>query len=179
MESWSSIIQASAAVATTFLTFFIIFYAKKTIDYARVTIEEGKKNRRKDWIEKRLETVYSPLCEMIREAKVGNKSQDGRKLAKDAFLNVDEEDDYVFDEMQIEQIRELVERFGHCMEIGHQSICEHLLAGRDNDPILPVYRSTAFPMIRVASYRFEQYAEDIRTRQLDLRKELEDLTRTD
>ena len=37
--------------------------------YAYVTIEEGKKDRRKDTIERMLENLYSPLYEILRRAR--------------------------------------------------------------------------------------------------------------
>jgi len=100
MESWSSIIQAGAAIATAFLTLFIVLYAKRTIDYAKATIEEGKKNRRKDSIERMLESLYSPFYEILRKAKFDPRRYKWKDNA-DEYLVFDSEYKEIYDRLAI------------------------------------------------------------------------------
>lgn len=98
LNTWSSAIQAGAAVATVVATIFIIHYAQ-------VTIEEGKKNRRKDMIEKQLEKVYSPLYEILRRAR--------HEKERDLIRKILPPTDYVLEEREFIKAREVLEDFGH------------------------------------------------------------------
>ena len=74
--------------------------------YAYVTIKEGKKNRRKDTIEKMLENLYSPLYEILRRARFEN---DERSQARSKIAGFD----WVVHRSELDQMREMMERFGH------------------------------------------------------------------
>jgi len=72
------------------LTAGLVYYAKKTIDYAKATIEEGKKDRRKDAIENKLEKIYSPIFDILRKAKF-DTTRYARKDSVDEYLVFDRE----------------------------------------------------------------------------------------
>ena len=90
----SAVIMAAATVAL--------------VRYAHVTIEEGKKDRRKDMIERQLEKVYSPLYEILRRAKFenGDRSKARQVLRVDWVAHLDE----------YTRMREIVVVFGHYFE---------------------------------------------------------------
>jgi len=73
--------------------------------YAYVTIQEGKKNRRKDKIEKMLEQAYSPLYEILRRAKFENGERSAARQ-KGGF-------DFAVTPVELDRMREIMERFGH------------------------------------------------------------------
>ena len=130
-----------------------------------------------------MENVYSRICEIIREANVRNKTHKEIAMAKEIWPNLDEEDDYVFSQQQLENIRQIVERFGHYMENGHQTMCEELLAGRYAEPPFSLDVARPYPLYRVRSrastHKFKLFKDDIQKKKLELRQELEDLTKTD
>jgi hypothetical protein len=89
-----------------FLTFALVYYA-------HVTIEEGKKNRRKDTVEKTLENVYSPLYAILPrgESMEGGSREKERELAR-----IEIGCHYVFYDSEVERMLEILERFGHYVD---------------------------------------------------------------
>lgn len=91
-------ITAISTIAMTIATVVLAIYAY-------LTVEEGKKNRRKDTIEKMLENVYSPLYEILRKAKFENHERgEARPLSGFEWAVYDNE---------LQTMREIVEKFGH------------------------------------------------------------------
>jgi len=167
MESWSSIIQAGAAIATTFLTLFIILYAKKTIEYTKVTIEEGKKDRRKETIEKQLENLYSPLRETLWRAKKGNEYH--RQTTRDIINRVGVVD-YVIKNQELDDILTRIKTFGHYLnpEI-RESLTQAL--GQSEETQHPDYR-------QIQNAYIDPHFKYIDEKQKLLTEEFIDLTRT-
>ena len=71
--------------------------------YAAMTVEEGKKNRRKDTVEKMLENLYSPVYEMLSRAV---------KLVRDGVIRPGVD----FALIDTGQIRKTIDKFGHYMD---------------------------------------------------------------
>jgi hypothetical protein len=80
------------------------------VAYSYVTIKEGKKNRRKDTIEKMLDNVYSPLYEILRRAQFADN---WRKEVR----RIDPPREYALEEQEFTEARNIVERYGHYL--GH------------------------------------------------------------
>ena len=74
--------------------------------YAYLTIQEGKKDRRKDTIERMLENAYSPIYEILRRAKFEN---DERSQARGKIPGFD----WVVTRTELDRMREIIEKFGH------------------------------------------------------------------
>ena len=91
-------ISLFSAVAMILLTGALVYYSYRTID-------EGKKNRRKDTIEKMLENVYSPLYDILRRAQFA----DDRIKVRMA----DPAREFVLTEEELGEVHEIIERFGH------------------------------------------------------------------
>jgi hypothetical protein len=101
--------------------------------YAYVTIEEGKKKRRKDTIESMLENLYSRLYEIFGSARYETSDfkamviaewnrREGRVGPRDCILS----------EEQLARVREIVERFGHYMGPVEQSQLTKVLSKPDS-----------------------------------------------
>jgi len=73
--------------------------------FAYVTVREAQKNRRKDMVEKMLETVYSPLYDILRRAQFA----DDRRIIRD----YPPPKEYALTEEEFTHVREIIERFGH------------------------------------------------------------------
>lgn len=74
--------------------------------YAYLTIQEGKKDRRKDTIERMLENAYSPIYEILRRAKFENDERSQARAKVPGF-------DWVVTRTELERMREITEKFGH------------------------------------------------------------------
>jgi hypothetical protein len=74
--------------------------------YAKVTVDEGKKNRRKDVIESKLREAYSPLYEILRRAHI----DDG---VRNAVRQISPTKEFVFREDEYARLSSIVETFGH------------------------------------------------------------------
>jgi hypothetical protein len=73
--------------------------------YAYVTIREGRKNRRKDTIEKMLEHTYSPLYELLRRAQFASD--------RVTIQLANPQREYALTEEEFREVWEIIERFGH------------------------------------------------------------------
>jgi len=74
--------------------------------YAYLTVQEGKRDRRKDTIEKMLEDAYSPVYEILRRAKFENNERSQARAKLDGF-------DWVVTGAELGRMREIIEKFGH------------------------------------------------------------------
>jgi hypothetical protein len=154
LTDWITAISSAAMmIATAFVAY-----------YAYVTIREGRKNRRKDTIEKMLENAYSPLYEILRRAKFG----DERNIIRQAISPRE----YVLEEEEFTQVREIVERFGHYL--GHQEriALTNALAKHDIYRDLPGGLYYRFRLVDIENHWIHVW----KTCE-SLRKELEDLTK--
>lgn len=87
-----------SAVAMILLTGALVYYSYRTID-------EGRKDRRKDTIEKMLENVYSPLYDILRRAKFA----EDREMIRQSVS----QREYVLTKEEFVQVCGIIERFGH------------------------------------------------------------------
>jgi len=98
--------MAIAAAIQAFTALVIMWATIKITCYAKVTIEEGRKNRRKDAIENKLKEAYSPLYEILRRAHIDN-------CVRAVVRQIDPEKKFVFTEEEFTKIWSIVETFGH------------------------------------------------------------------
>lgn len=141
-------------VLSTIVALLLAWYAFKTVD-------EMKRDRRKDAIEKKLEAAYSPLYEILRRA--GFESTDQRKnLRGDVKWAVSEAE---YDEMKI-----VIEKHGHCLGRGEAAKISKLLhEAKRQRPVTDW--SYALP----EPYVIERF-EDLKKRRDDLMDEFDELT---
>lgn len=78
--------------------------------FAYVTVREAQRNRRKDVVEKMLDNVYSPLYEILRRAQFADNW-------RNEVRRIDPPREYVLEEREFTEARNIVERFGHYL--GH------------------------------------------------------------
>lgn len=167
MDSYSDLIQVGTAVATTLATFVIIYYAKKTID-------EGKRNRRKDTVERMLEELYSPLYEILRRAKFGKTEE--RQEIRQSFPEDPAPGDYFLKPQEVTQIRDLLGRFGHYVDTDDQDKLTKAFEGKHKigTKIVDGHRSSAF---RFPSTELDPLFQRIVRNREQLKSELRDLTK--
>lgn len=166
MESLSDWIQAAAAVATTFATFIIIYYAK-------VTIDEGKKDRRKDTVEKMLKNLYSPLYELLRRAR--HEDTEERRWVRQQ-PSTQGPRDYAFEERELAEVRHIIEKYGHYLD---QTILLKLNMTLDKfDQVIPSYKPETgpHPYYRFWNGDMDPYFDYVRKRCEKLREQLQQLT---
>ena len=106
MESLNDWIQWVAPVVTAAATCLIAYYAY-------VTIREGKRDRKKDTLEKMLENLYSPLYAILERARF--ESNQDRKLVR-GMSSETLPRDYAIADKELRQIHRIIERFGHYFE---------------------------------------------------------------
>lgn len=99
---WQSLAEWVIAIATVVL-----------VVYSYLMIKEGKKNRRKDTIEKELEQVYSPIYEIMRRAR-HETSQDRQDIRARECRKGPR--DWAFEEREYEEIRKIFATFGHYLD---------------------------------------------------------------
>jgi len=145
--------------------------------YAYVTIEEGKKDRRKDTIERMLENLYSPLYEILRRAR---HETDNFKPMVIAEWNHKEgrvgPRDCVLSEKQLARVREIVERFGHYMDPVEQALLTKVLANPDSIGAISGDRLTE-PWHLFLNAEIDPRFDYIKKTRDMLRKELDELVR--
>ncbi len=165
MESWSDWIQAFAATASTFATFVIVYYAKLTID-------EGKRNRRKDTIENMLEKIYSPMYEILRRAKFGN-DEIRQSIRADPSGNGPR--DYVLEKNEVDEINQLIERYGHYLNpIDLAKLTKAIERPIRSNRVFPGFGIAYFHLLNA---EIDPHFESIKNCRDQLRRELEELTR--
>lgn len=106
MDSWFDLTMAIAAAIQAFTALVIMWATIKIRGYTKVTIEEGRKDRRKDAIENKLKEAYSPLYEIMRRAHIDNR-------VRAVVRQIDPEKKFVFTEEEFTKIWSIVETFGH------------------------------------------------------------------
>ena len=144
--------------------------------YAYVTIEEGKKNRRKDTVERMLENLYSPLYEILRRARyetdkfklmvIAEWNKEGRGGPRDCVLS----------EEQLARVREVVERFGHYMDPVEQALLTKVLANPNSIGAISGDRLTQ-PWHLFLNAEIDPRFDYIKKTRDTLRKELDELIR--
>jgi hypothetical protein len=85
--------------------------------YAYVTIKEGRKNRRKDTIERKLENLYSPLYEILSGAKFTLWETTSERDYVKSFLKDVGPNDYVLKDQELRKIHDIIERSSHYMDL--------------------------------------------------------------
>ena len=152
--------------------------------YAYVTIEEGKKNRRKDTIEKKLERLYSPLYEIMWRAR-HEKSPEREWVRKPGGDSLSR--DWAFLETEFEKVRSIFGRYGHYLEADGLSklVIDFDSSKREQCDTVPCNRPLpAMPSTteQILYYRFansllDPYFEKIIRQREDFRKDLQELTK--
>ena len=87
-----------------------VFATLGLVYYAYVTINEAKKNRRKDTIERMLENVHSPMREILERAR-SEKIGQREAIRKQPAVNGTR--DYVFTPQEFDEVRRIIERYGY------------------------------------------------------------------
>ena len=123
--------------------------------YAYVTIEEGKKDRRKDTIEKQLENVYTPIYEILR-------------LARDRGQPLDSST-WAVSKKELERIDKIIATFGHYFGRDDlERFRKTLQRGKEE----PAYKETML----YQTAEINDAVQYIEKRRKDLMTELEELT---
>jgi len=135
------------------------------VHYAKATIEEGKKDRKKDAIEKKLEKIYSPIFDILHKAKF-DTTRYAWKIGSDESL------------VLVREYREIHKRLA---TYGHYLPTENL---QKFENALKKHRYTRLKDASEFYYLFSEadiglHYEYFRTERDRLAKELEDLTKTD
>lgn len=116
--AWALVVATvMLAVATIALA---VFARHQAIEAERLRTETAKllqsaeKGRKKDMIEKMLESIYSPLREILTRARFESTSERNsvRQLPYESGPR-----DYALEEQEFRQIREVVETYGHCLDM--------------------------------------------------------------
>jgi len=102
-----------ATITQAVAAFFMIALTYGLVHYAKATIEEGKKDRRKETIEKQLENLYSPLRETLWRAKKGNEYH--RRTTRESIQRVGVID-YVIENEELDDILTRIKTFGHYLD---------------------------------------------------------------
>jgi len=139
--------------------------------YAYRTIEEGRKQRKKDTIEKMLENVFFPLYETLRRARF----EEGRRgIRQEKFHRGPR--DYAFQERELAGMREIIERYGHYLD--PVRLMKFNMDLDKYDLVIPSYDTRKAPS---RYYRFwngdmDPYFEYFKRRCEELREQLQRLT---
>jgi hypothetical protein len=158
-------------VSTIIITIATVFVA----GYAYVTIQEGKKNRRKDTIERMLENLYSRLYEILRRARY--ETSDFKTMVIAECNNVKGRvgpRDCVLSEEQLARVRDIVERYAHYVDSDEQArlteaLSEHVAIGAIQQTRLTQ------PQYLFLNSQIDPRLDYIKQRRDELRKELDDL----
>lgn len=149
MESYADWVMAASSVVMIGVTFALVYYAY-------VTINEGRKDRRKDTIEKKLTDAFSPLSAILLKAR-----DRGRKIDPSAWA---------FDQSEMNQIEEVVSNFGHYLDKTQRARIREILKQKSERP--PTNQTWRFQESEIAG--IFNYIEDARD---ELVIELEELTK--
>lgn len=87
-----------------------VFVTLGLVYYAYVTINEAKKNRRKDTIERMLENIYSPMREILTRARREDTSLRASIRKEPAKNGIR---DYVLSPQEYDQIQRMIDQFGY------------------------------------------------------------------
>lgn len=136
-------------------------------------MEEGKKNRRKDTIEKMLESLYSPLYELMRRA--GYEDTEERRWVRQQ-PSTQGPRDYAFEERELEEVRHIIEKYGHYLD---QTILMKLNITLDRfDQVIPSYSTSAgpHPYYRFWNGDMDPFFRHVDKRCNELREQLQQVT---
>jgi hypothetical protein len=104
-------------LATAALAIFALYQGiearRLRSEIARI-LQSTEKGRKKNMIEKMLESIYSPLREILTRAKL--ESTDERNSVRQLPFKSGPKD-YAVAEQEFKQIREIIERFGHYLDV--------------------------------------------------------------
>jgi len=169
LELLSDWIQAIMAIVTGFATAVLTYYAY-------VTIDEGKKNRRKDTMEKMLENLYSPLYELLRRAR--HEETDERRWARQQAFSPQTHGprDYAFKESEFAELRRILERYGHYLD--EVKLMKLNMDLDKFDQVIPSYKpgTGPHPYYRFWNGDMDPYFDYVRKRCEELREQLQQLT---
>jgi len=130
--------------------------------YSYVTIREGKRNRRKDLVQRTLEEVYGPLYDILRQPK-----DDAESGSRHANFATEPKTTYAIPKDKFNAIRNIVNRFGHLIPDEYHSLLVNIMENSKED-----FASNMYPF-RDGDYRIWSHFEN---RRKELMKELQDLT---
>ena len=168
MDSWFELAQLVLVAIQAFTAIVIMRATIRITHYTKVTVDEGKKNRRKGNIENKLKEAYSPLYELLRRAHI----DDGLRTA---VRQTSPEKKFVFTEEEFARVWSIVETFGS--HLGSQERMALTNALREDRPTIHDIKILA----EVRWHRFEgatmsgHYDHVLGTCR-DLMKELDQLT---
>jgi hypothetical protein len=144
--------------------------------YAFVTIREGKKDRRKDTIEKMLENLYSPLYGILRRAKFGNGERSDARQSH-GF-------EWVIDESELAQILEMTQTYGHYLDRNELAkvllTLEKPMKWREIKPPSTIPPTTPYGTVTYYGFTeidMSEHFDTIKSTRDKLMKELDDLTK--
>jgi len=78
--------------------------------YTGITIREAQKNRRKSTIERELEKLYSPLCEILERARYESS------VERNAIRSKPPESSFALSLKEFDRISSIIERYGHYLD---------------------------------------------------------------
>jgi hypothetical protein len=164
-------IAVGVQIAQVVMTIGLVYFAGATID-------EARKNRKKDTIERMLEKIYFPMLEILDRARNENGL---RTMVRSWPVQIGDSEEpgnnwlYVLTSDEFEQIREMVDRFGYYLgqtELGRLKF--------DLEKYQPA-RSTAdmelerAPWCRLSTGAFDEHWRFFKSRCEKLTSELEQL----
>jgi len=149
LESYADWVMAVSSIVTIGVTSALAYYAY-------VTINEGRKDRRKDTIEKKLTDAFSPLSAILLKAR-----DRGRKIDPSTWA---------FDQSEINQIEKAVSNFGHYLDKTQRARIREILKQKSERP--PTNQTWRFQESEIA--KIFDYIEHTRD---ELVIELEELTK--
>jgi hypothetical protein len=138
------------------------------VAYSYVTIEEGKKNRRKDTIEKMLEDVFFPLYQVLWRAKYeGTSGRVQMRGGRDGY--------YAIRDKEIENIQDILERFGHYVDAAKlkefNEVLDHPQDRRTcGGPLEPSFLYSGY-----ANAQMDPFFNHVKRQSEQLKKQLRDL----
>lgn len=150
-----------------------VFATLGLVYYAYVTIREAKNDRKKDTIERMLENVYSPLREILMRTRF--ESTPMRNSVRQVPFQSGPRD-YVLIQEEFDQVRGIVEKFGHYFE--PSELLKFRLELEKYDVTIPSYDPAKGPVLW---YRFHNNDLDPRREYIErkctkLREALQVLT---
>jgi hypothetical protein len=141
--------------------------------YAWVTIEEGKKNRRKDTVERMLADMYSPIYAILLKAK-GTSQGDSRDPFRERYPNLQ----WVLMRTQLERLLGIIDQYGHYFdEENEYAELSALLNDTALHPTTVDSQGHAF-MFGFTEAQMSKHFDRIATKRRELRLELHELTLT-
>jgi len=158
-------------IETTLSDWMMIVFTAFLSIFAAITIDEGRKDRRKDSLEKQLVNLYSPLYAMFQRAKFG--VDDSRNDVRNLPTSSDIPKSFVLDDREVDRIRQVLERYGHYLEPSEREYLFRSLDMGERESIMPKAR----PYFRYRDIDLRPHYDFVMDRLKKMKKELDDLTR--